>query len=127
VDGGILYGSGASIENFPNHLQHYVLWNFKHRGNLSQYDFWRPGNARDRFVQPIIVGFHGDMASFNEASLLVNESQGSPVDPESLFEAQLEGRHGTLPFWLKPLQEEWEILRKTTLPVFPIPPHNRSN
>ncbi|MDP6039485.1 MAG: DUF4955 domain-containing protein, partial [Candidatus Latescibacteria bacterium] len=60
VNGGILYGSGASIENFPNHLKHYVLWNFKHAGNLTHYDFWRPGSARDRFVQPIVVGFHGD-------------------------------------------------------------------
>ena len=71
VNGGILYGSGASIANFPNHLKHYVLWNFNHRGNLTHYDFWRPGNARDRFVQPIIVGFHGDPATFNTGALQV--------------------------------------------------------
>ena len=121
VNGGILYGSGASIANFPNHLKHYVLWNFNHRGNLTHYDFWRPGNARDRFVQPIIVGFHGDPATFNTGALQVLESNGSPVEPESLFEAQLESRLQTLPPWLNALRTQWDTLRNTPLPPFPTP------
>jgi hypothetical protein len=87
VNGGVLYGSGASIENFPNHLKHYVLWNFRHSGNQPHYDFWQSGQARDRFVKPIIVGFHGQNATFSKTSLGVLESLGSPVEPESLFEA----------------------------------------
>ena len=121
VNGGILYGSGASLANYPNHLKHYVLWNFKHRGILRHYDFWRPGDARDRFVQPIIVGLHGDPATFNESTLQVLESNGSPVEPESLFEAQLESRLQTLPLWLNDLRTEWEIFRNTPLPDFPVP------
>ena len=121
VNGGILYGSGASLANYPNHLKHYVLWNFKHRGNLRHYDFWRPGNARDRFVQPIIVGFHGDPATFNTGTLQVLESNGSPVMPESLFEAQLESRLQTLPPWLNTLRTEWDTFRNTPLPPFPAP------
>ncbi len=116
VTGGILYGSGASTANFPNHLRHYVLWNFKHQGNLTHYDFWRPGNARDRFVQPIIVGFHGDPATFNKNTLEVLESNGSPVAPESLFEAQLQSRLQTIPPWLNDLRTEWDTFRNTPLP-----------
>ncbi len=120
VNGGILYGSGASIENFPNHLKHYVLWNFLHRGNQTHYDFWQQGQSRDRFVKPIIVGFHGDSVTFNESTLQVNESHGSPVDPESLFEAQLNLRTGlAFPEWLNALKIEWEQIRQTPLPNFP--------
>ncbi|MGA1198480.1 MAG: DUF4955 domain-containing protein, partial [Candidatus Latescibacterota bacterium] len=119
VNGGILYGSGASIENFPNHMKHYVLWNFRHSGNQSHYDFWLPGDARDRFVKPIIVGFHGEQATFNENSLEVLESQGSPVEPESLFEAQLKHRLQAEPAWLSALRTEWEQIRTTPLPAYP--------
>lgn len=115
VNGGILYGSGASIENFPNHMKHYVLWNFRHSGNLSHYDFWQPGNARDRFVKPIIVGFHGEPVTFNENTLEVLESNGSPVQPESLFEAQLEYRLQSVPSWLNDLRTEWEQIQQTPL------------
>lgn len=119
VEGGILYGSGASIENFPNHLKHYVLWNFYHSGNESHYDFWRSGDARDRFVKPIVVGLHGEPVTFNEQSLQILESHGSKVEPESLFEAQLQHRLQTLPAWLEDLRSEWEQIRNTPLPSFP--------
>jgi hypothetical protein len=120
VNGGILYGSGASIWNIPNHLKHYVLWNFKHGGPVSAYDFWRPGEfSRDRFVQPIIVGFHGDPVTFEKENLEVLESQGSPVEPASLFEAQLELRLGTLPGFYADLINEWDQLRTLPLPTSP--------
>ena len=118
VNGGILYGSGASIWNLPNHLGRYVLWNFNHRGNLSAYDFWRLGpSSRDRFVQPIIVGFHGDPVTFNADNLGVLESQGSPVAPSSLYEAQMELRLGAFPEFYQKWIEEWEMLRAEPLPV----------
>jgi hypothetical protein len=118
VNGGILYGSGASIWNLPNHLKHYVLWNFNHGGSLTSYDFWRPGeSSRDRFVQPIIVGFHGDPVTFNADNLEVLESQGSPVEPASLYEAQLELRLGTFPSFYQDLVEEWSALRGEALPT----------
>jgi hypothetical protein len=43
------------------------------------------------------------------------ESNGSPVEPESLFEAQLALRLGKLPIWLNTLHKEWETLRKIPL------------
>ena len=117
VHGGILYGSGASIGNLPNHMKHYVLWNFRHGGSNTSYDFWRQGeNARDRFVQPIIVGFHGDPVEFNEENLEVLESQGSPVEPESLWEAQMELRLGALPGFYSGLIDEWAVLRQEQIP-----------
>lgn len=116
VNGGILYGSGASIWNLPNHLKHYTLWNFNHRGNNTSYDFWRPGaSSRDRFVQPIVVGFHGDPVTFNEDNVEVLESLGRPVEPESLYEAQLELRLGELPGFYEQLRDEWAVLREETL------------
>lgn len=119
VNGGILYGSGASIENFPNHMKHFVLWNFRHAGNQPHYDFWQPGQARDRFVKPIIVGFHGQHASIRTESVEVLESHGSPVQPESLFEAQLEHRLQSVPTWLTGLQTQWQQIKQTSLPAFP--------
>lgn len=121
VKGGTLYGSGGSLENFPNHLKHYVLWNFYHRGRQTRYDFWRPGIARDRFVKPIVVGFHGTEARFNRETLQLLESTGSPVKPESLYEAQLELRLGTLPSWIDQIKEEWKKIRKIPLPDLPSP------
>ena len=44
------------------------------------------------------------------------ESQGTPVEPGSLFEAQLELRLGNIPVWLNSLHTEWAILRNTPLP-----------
>ncbi len=117
VNGGILYGSGASIWNLPNHLKHYVLWNFNHGGTTTAYDFWRRGeSARDRFVQPIVVGFHGDPVAFNADNLEVLESQGSPVEPASLYEAQMELRLGEMPAFYGALRNEWDQLKTEPLP-----------
>lgn len=117
VNGGVLYGSGAAIENFPNHLKHYVVWNFNHRGSHKAYDFWRAGEStRDRFVRPIVVGFHGDPVTFNAEHLEVLESQGSPVEPASLFEAQLTLRLGAFPAFYGNLESEWVQLRSQPPP-----------
>ena len=66
--------------------------------------------------EPFIVGFHGNSVTFNENTLEVLESNGSPVEPESLFEAQLALRLGKLPIWLNTLRKEWESFRKISLP-----------
>ena len=103
-------GSGAP----PNHLGHLVFWNFNHGGEYNKhYSLW--GDKPD-FVYPIIVGFHGNPATFDEEDLGVLESNGMAVEPESLFEAQLELRLGTLPIYLNNLITEWETLRNIPLP-----------
>ena len=117
VANGRLYGSsGAGVP--PHHLRHLVFWNFDHGGNDTYYDFWK---GYLRFLHPIVVGFHGNPANFNEGSLEVLESNGTAVEPTSLFEAQLELRLSTIPVWLDGLRREWETLRDMPLPSFPVP------
>ena len=111
VNNGRLYGSsGAGVQ--PHHLRRLVFWNFNHGGDDTRYDFWQ---GYLRFLHPIVVGFHGNPVTFNENTLEVLESNGSPVEPESLFEAQLALRLGKLPIWLNTLHKEWETLRKIPL------------
>lgn len=113
--GGILYGSGGPTAGLPHHLRHWVLWNFKYQGNMNwNYDFWGP--KKDKFVMPIIVGFHGTPVKFNEKRLELLESHGTPVKPESLWEAQLALRLGGLPEWVEKAKEDWKVLRETPLP-----------
>ena len=107
TSGGVRYGrAGGEPKGMPNHLRHFVLWNFEHRGpGTAFFDFWNP-SPRTYFVKPILVGFHtgedsfGPVPSFAATSVDIDESHGAVTAPESLFEAQLELRLGTLPAWL---------------------------
>ena len=104
--------SGTGVP--PHHLGHLVFWNFNHGGEDNKhYSLW---GGYLNFLYPIIVGFHGNPATFDEEDLGVLESNGMAVEPESLFEAQLELRLGTLPTWLNNLITEWETLRNIPLP-----------
>ena len=105
INRGRLDGSGGGVKDLPNHYRHLVIWNFNHAARGEKYyNFWP--SSGDFFVKPIVVGLHGDPASFRGSTLEVLESNGSAVEPESLFEAQLELRLGTLPSWLSTLQSE---------------------
>ena len=123
VTGGNLAGSGGPVAAFPNHLQHFVAWNFRHTKPPSgpgvrsgQYDFW---GGRPSLVKPIFVGMHGEPVRIDESTVAVNESQGRAVEPESLFEAQLALRSGgRCPAWVQKAKEEWPRLQKN-LPEFP--------
>ena len=123
VDGGTMTHSGGPIVAFPNHLRWMVYWNFLYQGNDKMpVDFWdlnKGGSAK--FVKPLFVGLHGKTMTLNEASVQGNESPGTLVSPESLYEAQLELRLGRLPNWVKATQAEWENLKKQELP-FPVHP-----
>ncbi|MNI92543.1 hypothetical protein D3C73_1503530 [compost metagenome] len=46
------------------------------------------------------MGYHGAETTFNKHQVQVLESLGKAVQPESLFEAQLELRLGKLPQWI---------------------------
>ena len=116
IRGGRLSGSGGSRASYPNHLRHLVFWNLNHRNNESNhFDFWTGGTPY--VVKPIIVGLHGNQTSFNTNSLELLESNGMSVDPESLFEAQLELRLGRLPSWLSTLKSEWTALKNRSLTI----------
>ena len=117
VANGRLYGSsGAGVP--PHHLRHLVFWNFKHGGDDTYYDFWE---GYLRFLHPIVVGFHGNPATFNTRNLEVLESNGTAVEPASLFEGQLKLRLPASPVSLDDLRQEWETLRNTPLPDFAVP------
>lgn len=106
-----MYGrSGGPLIGMPNHMRGLTLWNFERTGGVeSEFNFWRQDpNARDRFLDPIIVGFHGQPTAFAEESLGCMESLGAPVEPESLFEAQLALRLGAAPAFLRDEMELWE-------------------
>ena len=117
MNGGKLSGSsGVCSRGCPHHLRHFVVWNFRQGTEPKHYDYW--GGGSGMIVLPIIIGFHGNSATFNESTLEILESQGRRVDPESLFDAQLELRLGTIPDWLNNLRTEWETIRNTPLPDF---------
>ena len=122
IDGGSLYGSSGGERDYPQHLRKLVIWNFKggvvpENNQPLIYDFWRKG-MNDRFVKPIISGFHGSPALFNENSVEKLESLGIPVEPESLYEAQLALRLGSLPNWVNESKAEFEKLKKSPLPQY---------
>ena len=111
VNNGRLSGSsGGGVP--PHHLRRLVFWNYNHGGDVAHYDFWQ---GYLKFLHPIIVGFHGNPATFNESDLEVLESNGEAVTPESLFEAQLALRLGSVPAWVNDLRTEWETLRSIPL------------
>ncbi len=114
VTGGLRYGrSGGPLVGMPNHLRDFTLWNFNNTNTpVSNYDFWRSNpNSRDRYLNPIIIGFHGNGTTFNEDHLGLLESYGTPVVPESLFEAQLSLRLGSEPEWIPEAKAQWDVIR----------------
>ena len=111
VSNGRLSGSsGGGVP--PHHLKRLVFWNYNHGGSDTHYDFWQ---GYLKFLFPIIVGFHGNPATFAESTLEILESNGEAVTPESLFEAQLALRLGSVPAWLSDLRTEWEMIRNVPL------------
>ncbi len=120
IDGGILYGSGGPWAGLPHHLKHFTLWNFSTASTLfDEYDFWKTG-GKERFVRPLVVGFHGTPVTFVEESLQYLESPGIPVAPESLYEAQLERRLGALPDWVGQARAERAAMNAAKLPTVPL-------
>ena len=69
--------------------------------NLPRWDsngFWW------KFMPPIIVGFHGSPLDFDATQMKRLESNGTAVEPYSLYEAQLRKRLGYVPSWLSSLK-----------------------
>lgn len=107
---------GGADTEVPNHLGDLIIWNMNatrtgyesHWNN--QFVWWDNSNRYTKTVPPVIVGFHG--ASINFAETFISdvpqnkriESQGSRVEPYSLYEAQLRHRLGYVPAWLTALK-----------------------
>ncbi|WP_034040945.1 DUF4955 domain-containing protein [Wocania ichthyoenteri] len=101
--GGFFFQQGGSAGALPNHLRHMVLWNFEGVSYQSSgVKSWRPNSETKyaKFLMPIISGLEGFTMSTETNQYQENESQGTHVDEESLYEHQLEYRLGTLPSWI---------------------------
>lgn len=109
--GGWRYGrSGGPMAGMPNHMRGLVVWNFERTGgDEPAFDFWRKGgfDDRDLFLKPVFVGFHGVDTRFNDEHMGWVESLVEPVEPRSLFEAQLRRRLGEMPAFLEAEQRLW--------------------
>ncbi|MBJ6368084.1 DUF4955 domain-containing protein [Snuella sedimenti] len=101
--GGFFFNQGGSTGALPNHLRHMVLWNFEGVSyQSSDVKSWRPNSETKyaKFLMPIISGLKGFAMSADVNQYQENESPGTHVDEESLYEAQLAYRFGELPSWL---------------------------
>ncbi len=112
--GGFMRGrAGGADSNNPNHLGGLLFWNYNQTNEgTDNFDFWATDTKYWRFVMPLFVGFHsksGKPTNFVEDQVLLNESHGTPVYPESLYEAQLELRLGKIPRWLKDIKKDLYI------------------
>ena len=102
--GGVFFHQGGATQSLPNHLKNMVLWNFEGVSYTnSNVKSFRPNSETkySKFIMPIISGLKGFTMSSEANQYQVNESEGKHVDEESLYEAQLEYRLGTLPNWVK--------------------------
>jgi hypothetical protein len=97
ISGGWMYGRwGGAQHNQPNHMRGLVFWNYNHigEGEPGEFHFIRPDSVYGRNIMPYVIGFHGNPQAWAEDEIEVLESNGSPVEPESLYEAQFELRRG---------------------------------
>lgn len=96
---------GGDNNQMPNHLDDLTIWNFNETvpesGNYI--DWWNYSSRYWKFLPPTIVGYAGQV-QFAPASVKLDESHGTNVYPESLYEAQLQNRLGTVPAWLLELK-----------------------
>ena len=122
VDGGTMTRSGGPAPSFPNHMRWMVFWNFFYDSDDEQpINFWNYEKGKEaKFVKPLFVGLHGKPVKLKEDTVGANEAPGSPVSPESLYEAQLTLRLGKLPDWVGSARKEWESIRALELPPYAV-------
>lgn len=92
--------AGGDAANGPNHLGDLTLWNYLATSGSGEFNLWERNNY---FLMPIIAGFRGS-TQFRSEQVTANESPGTSVEPESLYEAQLALRLGALPQWIEELK-----------------------
>lgn len=99
-------GVGGDAGNTPFHLGDLVFWNYYQKASKAAVtDLWGTGKYKG-FVMPLFVGLHGVDTTFDPKQVTLDESHGKKVEPESLFEVQLELRLGAVPAWLTTLKSE---------------------
>lgn len=126
--GFVQWRFGGDATNVPNHLSDLTIWNLnasnvQHDFGTNPFKWWLP-NGTDKYwkvLPPIIVGFHGvqtvnfgtysaekggwvDESDVLQTLYLENNDNNTPVEPYSLYEAQLLERLGFVPGWLNALK-----------------------
>lgn len=103
--GWMKFRQGGDENQVPNHLGDLTVWNFcSVTPQSSTFNWWDHNSKWWKFLPPVVVGFHGEATTFDESQMKVNFSNGIPVNPESLFEAQIKERLGVVPAWLESLK-----------------------
>ncbi len=109
--GFVQWRFGGDETNVPNHLGDLTIWNLDvtraaHDFGASPFRWWLSSDKWWKTMPPIIVGLHGASVTFDESPEQIRylESNGSAVQPESLYEAQLRRRLGYVPAWLNALK-----------------------
>lgn len=116
--GGLVryHAGGAESEN-PNHLRDLTIWNLNVTGTIDEknqnwstdFKWWDATTVWWKIYPPILVGVHGMNITWGEGTddakqYIYEESTGTKVTPESLYEAQLRKRLGYVPAWLNALK-----------------------
>lgn len=122
--GSEMTNHGGFYKNEPHHLEGLTLWNYKRVGDtVDNYDFWKMSGKNDRdmywgfaVVNPVIVGLHGSVTTFNEDNVGYLESLGDPVLPASLYEAQMKFRLKNTPDWIPKALKEWQSMQDKWIP-----------
>jgi hypothetical protein len=103
--GWMKFRQGGDANQVPNHLADLTVWNFCSVTPASgTFNWWDHESQWWKFLPPIVVGFHGQTTTFDESQMTINSSNGIPVNPESLFEAQIKERLGAVPAWIESLK-----------------------
>jgi len=103
--GWIQLRQGGDANQVPNHLADLTVWNFEATEvSHTDWSWWNHSIQYWKFLPPTIVGFHGKAVTFDQSQTKLDFSNGIPVAPESLYEAQLKERLGAVPAWLNSLK-----------------------
>lgn len=102
--GWMRFRQGGDEAQVPNHLADLVIWNFNSLTAQTDFIFWDHSSCWWKFLPPVIIGFHGEPVTFDMTQVSRLESNGTPVEPESLYEHQLKARLGAVPDWLQSLK-----------------------
>lgn len=103
--GWMKYRAGGADNQMPNHLSDLIIWNYESETPQDgSFVFWDAAAPHWKILPPVLVGFHGEPASFDQSQVIVDFSNGISVQPESLYEAQLQARLGAVPSWLNELK-----------------------
>jgi hypothetical protein len=107
VQGGMMQNrGGGAVENMPNHMEGLVMWNYQQTNDaVKDFEFWPLGYQYWKIPNPVIVGYESKGTTFKKEQVGYLESLGQFVQPNSLYEGQLQLRLKKLPHWLNALKE----------------------